>query len=146
VVEITLVSVPELLMVELQSFAEIADAAPGGVMVGPAKEEEFSIGCVSLAEVGFPVIEKYLPLVRARLSIRCIAPSLRQVELISRAVIDKWHLKNRRSVRQPSSGKLYLVHYTTIVSGPNMTPDETGTWFQETLFVETMVGTEPIPE
>jgi hypothetical protein len=58
------------------------------VVVGGLSQDEQAAGGVALMDAGNGTVEKYVPLLRPRIQLRCIAPSLAQVEVITRHVGD----------------------------------------------------------
>ena len=143
-------SVPEIVRALLRADPGVQEAAPGGVMVGPASYEEQQAGCVSLNEEGLGErTEPGLPLIRHRMACRCLATSDFAAAAIGRAVFSCLHDKGRRVVEQPSTGKSYLVHWSKVTGGPTgLAADEDGALvpgiYENKLVVEALMGTQEV--
>lgn len=115
------------------------------VVVGGLSQSEQEAGGVALMDAGNGTVEKYLPLVRPRVQLRCIAPSLAQVEVITRHVGDALtNVPPRIAAFQASTDEHYLLHYVMVSGGPSMHWDTEETW-EGLLFADTMFSTTPIP-
>jgi hypothetical protein len=115
------------------------------VVVGPLNDDQQKAGGVSLMDAGEARNELYAPLVWPRVQIRCIAPTLEETERIGRHVaFQLGGIRGRVVGEQTSTGDSYLVHTVNVNGGPSAHRDTDGTW-EYLLFVETMMGTQPIP-
>lgn len=114
------------------------------VVVGPASHDQQQAGVLSVMDAGAEAVEHYLPLVRPRFQIRCIAPTLERCEAIGRHTEQMLAGINTRVVGGQSDGDFYLVHSVTVSSAPSAHRDSDGTW-EYLLFAGTMMGTSPIP-
>ncbi len=139
-----LVSIPELMKKLLDGAAQVTEAAPGGVVVGPASEAQQKAGAIVLAEAGVSRLERDVPLLRMQLTARCIAATVSNTELISAVLYDVIHAKGRQVVSQESTGQSYLVHYTFITGGPVLAAGEIKNTWENVMTIEVMVGTEPV--
>lgn len=139
------VSAPELMKTILEGNSVVAEIAKGGVQVGTAEVEQMKLGCIVLGETGLGTPERYLPLLRPRLSVRCTAPSYDEAETLQRAVYQQVHGQGRRVVKQNSTDQLFLVHSTYVAGGPVSGPTESadGYW-EDLLVVEMLIGTEEV--
>jgi len=138
-------SVPELIQAVLSANADLIEAAPGGVMVGPASHEQQQLGCVALNQEGQGErVAAGIPLVRHRMACRCLAPTGEVSETITRCITACLHDKSRRVVMQPSTGEKFLVHYTAVTGGPTDTEAETAGIVENTLVIDALVGTEVV--
>jgi len=137
-------SVPELIMTLLQGAETIEEVAPGGVTVGAPEQNKQQAGAVSLAPAGQSRNEKYLPLVRQLVGIRCIATSELVAERMAGEVKRQLHETRRVIVAQPSTDQRYLIHWITVTGGPSLVAGATEDFKEVTLTVEAMVGTDPV--
>lgn len=138
------VSVPELVMKMLSDDPDLKTVTAGGITVGPASVDAQKLGAIVLAESGITAVERDLPLVRQRMTVRCLGQTMQLAERIASAVFRALHAKGRREVLQGSNGKTYLVHETLINGGPaSSVGDEKSIW-EDTLFLETLIGTQEV--
>lgn len=122
----------------------VAALIPGGVFVGPADDAAQQAGCISIVEAGNTDRELYLPIIKARVQIRCVARTLDMVERMGRASYLLLNDVNREPVTQPSTGEQFLIHSMSVTAGPSNHFDSAETW-ESLLFISVMVGTQPIP-
>ena len=84
------------------------DVVPN-IVVGGLSQTEQAEGGVALMDAGMGEPEKYLPLIRPRMQLRCIAPSLAQVDAITRHVGDALNqVPPRIAAYQGSTDEHYL--------------------------------------
>lgn len=114
------------------------------VIVGPADHHQQQGGVASIMDAGKEGIEPYLPLVKPRFQIRCIAPTLSRCEFIGTHVAYALGDVSTRLVARQVDGVQYLVHSVTVTSGPSAHRDTDGTW-EYLLFATALIGTTPIP-
>ena len=115
------------------------------IIVGPASHEQQQDGVVSLMDAGKGREELYVPLVRPRIQMRVIAPSLAECETIAQHIATAITNVNQRMVgHQASTGENYLVHTIVGSGGPSAHRDTEETW-EYLLFAEALMGTVPIP-
>jgi hypothetical protein len=122
---------------------EIGHEVPGGIVVGPLSDEQQQKGGISVMAAGLPKREKYVPVMWQRLQLRVIAPSLDIADAIAQHAFAALDEKSRIIMTQTSTGSQYLVHYIGVSGGPSMHFDSPETW-EDLLFAEVMVGTQPI--
>ena len=113
------------------------------VVVGPLSGQQQQEGGVTLTDSGQGRVELYLPLLRPRIQMRCIAPTLSDAEAIARTVYDAIHGTTREVVVQESTGDTYLIHFLNVNGGPSAHLDTDETW-EGLLFAEGMIGTSPV--
>lgn len=123
------------------TFAE--EDLPGGVFVGPAPETALEAGCLVLSDLGIPQPERYAPVVRARVQVRCEASSVDQAERIAGAVQAEVKPAQRRVVDQ-ANGERYLVHAMTVVAGPTLTLGDAEESWAKVLQIEVLASTEEV--
>lgn len=116
---------------------------PGGIVVGPATNDQQQLGVIQLMSAGLPRKEAYAPLLWQRVQIRCVAGSLIAADTLAGLVMVREDNRNRRVVTQDSNGHAYLVHWVSVESGPSGHFDSPTTW-ETLLFAEVMVGTVPV--
>lgn len=116
---------------------------PGGVIVGPANDDQQQAGCVQLAIAGRPKLEKYAPLIWVRAQLRCVSETLEHAERICMASDVALTRVTREEAQMDSTGDRYLVHLANVTAGGSMHYDSPETW-EELLFAELLVGTDPI--
>lgn len=139
-----MLSVPELVrnvLLQDQSWREVA---PGGVVVGPVEAAQVNNAAVAIIPVGQARNERYLPLVRQIVGIRCVAPTVAKAEAVATWVSRSLHERRRMVVRQPSDGKSYLTHYMTVTGGPNLITGPVQDSWEIGLTVEVLAGTEAV--
>lgn len=140
------VSVPELLRSYLLNQDKIRDYCPGGVYVGPVPDASIGQGALSLSNGGQPAIDKYVPMMRMRVQIECIAPTRETADDMERAVYETLHMLARRVMYQPSNGEKYLVSSVMITGGPVSAPiTEPGKEGTSLLYAEVYLNTTPVP-
>lgn len=114
------------------------------VVVGGLSHLEQTNGGVAIMDAGQGEVEMYLPLIRPRLQLRCVAPTLAQVDVITRHVgLALNAIPPRITARQDSTDEEYLVHYIFVSGGPSAHWDSEETW-EGLLFVDTMMSTVPV--
>lgn len=116
----------------------------GGVIVGQTKDVQQEVGCISVTEAGQANQELYLPLIQARIQIRCIARTLELSERQGRACYLLLNHVDRAVGYQPSTDQNFLIHLMSVVAGPSTHFDSAETE-ENLLFVSVMIGTQPIP-
>lgn len=136
------VSPAELLLSYLES-TDIETLAPGGVVVGPANDEQQQQGVVQIVQSGMPKLSHYVRVTWARCQIRIIAPNLALSDQIAQHLAGLCDRKSRLRVVMPSTGEEYLVHLMNVSAGPSQHYDSRETW-ENLLFVEFMVGLDPL--
>lgn len=112
-------------------------------IIGPVSEKDQMTAAVQIMDAGQGAEELYLPLIRPRFQLRCVAPDLGRCEIIGRTVqytLDA--LPARVVVPQPSSGESFLVHYVNVTGGPSAHRDSEGTW-EYLVFADTMMDQRP---
>lgn len=120
------------------------DLAPYGCIVGPATDQQQQTGVISAVTAGLPVLDHYGPIQWSRVQLRCLAPTLDQVDLIAQGIYLYLHtLPNRTIGRMASTDRRYLIHAMNPTAGPSQHYDTPETW-EALVFVEMMIGTEPI--
>lgn len=139
----TLPSSLELLQQLLLADAAVTTLAQGGVIGDATTQEQKQAGVVELAKAGTGSIEQYLPLMRDRISVRCVGPDTDYTDRLSRAVQRALHQRNRVIVTQPSTNERFLVHSVSINGGPTAVRDDDNVW-GEVMFAELLVGTEEV--
>lgn len=137
-------SVPELVMTILRGEDTLKDVAPGGVTVGAPEQDKQQLGAVAVAPAGQSRNEKYLPLVRQLIGVRCIATSEVVAERMAGEVKRLLHEVRRRVIAQPSTDQQYLIHWITVTGGPSLVAGVTEDFKEVSLIIEVMVGTEPV--
>jgi hypothetical protein len=135
------ISPAEVFMVALRGLVD-STTVPH-VVVGPLSFLQQQAGGVSLMDSG-EVRSETLPLVRPRLQVRCIAPTLGQCEVIGRTVeLAIQTQSGRQIITQPSTGEQFLLHTMTVNGAPSAHRDTDSTW-EYLLFAEAMMGTIPV--
>lgn len=115
------------------------------VVVGGLSKQEQDAGGVAIMDAGSGEKDLNLPLIRPRMQLRCIAPSLAEVEVITRHVgITLDNIPVRILGHQDSTNEDYLVYYITVSGGPSSHWDSEETW-EGLLFADTMMSTIPVP-
>lgn len=117
--------------------------AQGGVVVGPATQEQLKAGVISLSSQGLAVSEPNLPILRARVTVRCLGPTIDVVARIADAVIAGLKTFSRVAVLQPSTGERFLVHSIVLSGGPALARDSETTW-EVLLYLDTIIGEEAL--
>jgi len=115
------------------------------VVTGPLSNDQQRAGGISIMDSGAGRQELYVPLIHPRMQLRCVAPSLEEVERIGRHTgfaLDA--IPGRVEAVQQSTGDTYLVHSIFVSGGPSGHMDSDETW-EYLLFVEAMMGTIPVP-
>ena len=120
-----------------------SELVPGGVTVGPVSDAQIQAGCISIMDAGQPQHERYLPLVRVRTQVRCLAPPLAHIDRIARAVYDRLDQRERMVVVQRSTDEAYLIHSMSVAVGPSFHRDSEEN-FEALLFVEMLIGLDPV--
>lgn len=139
-----IVSPAELLKVFLDDGLDTsAEYAAAGAIVGGASDEEQDAGVVSLMDAGDQKLEQYAPLLWKRVQVRCLAPTLDQVDRIGNHVYDllsdqKW------LVLTDSTGTKWFVHGIYVNVGSSHHIDSSATW-ESLLFCVVCVGRDPVP-
>lgn len=127
-----------------QTRLDPAIVAPASIAVGPLNDAQQDAGGISIVDAGQGNAEVYLPLIRPRFQMRCVAPTLARCEEIGWHVAFTLHnLPPRIVAPQASSADLYLVHVVAVSSGPSAHRDTEGTW-EYLVHADTMMGTEPV--
>lgn len=137
------ISVCEIVKHFLEENLDV-EVFPGGVYVGPAGDDDQQLGCISLVEAGQSERELYLPIISARIQVRCVARTLEHVERMGRTCYLLLNDVNREVGHQPSTNQNFLIHLMSVVAGPSTHFDSPETW-ENLLFVAVMIGTQPIP-
>lgn len=120
------------------------DIAPAGCIVGPASDAQQQAGVISAVAAGLPVIDLYGPIQWSRVQLRCLSSTLDDVDIIAQRVYLYLHtLRNRTIGRMASTDRRYLIHAMNPIAGPSQHYDTPETW-EALVFVEMMIGTEPI--
>jgi hypothetical protein len=117
--------------------------AVGGVVIGPASDEQMQAGVAQIVPAGMPVLDKYGPIQWSRIQIRCLAPTAELADRIAQAIYADNHSRPRTLGYQASVDKNFLVHLFNITAGPSMHYDSPETW-ETLLFAEVMIGTAPL--
>jgi hypothetical protein len=99
---------------------------------------------MSLMDAGNEGLESYLPLVKPRFQIRCIADTLERCEQIGRHAALTLDGIDGRMVVQQANGEAYLVHGVSVSGGPSAHRDTDGTW-EYLLFAGALMGTSHVP-
>jgi hypothetical protein len=136
------ISPVELVMSMLQNTVDTSLVA-GGVIVGPTNDAQRKQGCLSISDAGMPKQERYLPLVWVRTQIRVFGPTYDTTDRIARHVYELLNGKGRTLIQQSSTAETYLVHMVNITSGPTVMSEDSETW-EELLFAEALIGTDPV--
>ena len=128
----------------LSSSSALLQLAPGGVTIGPASPADQQKGCIAIAEIESPTINRYVHSLQARYTISCVANSLDSSEAIARTMWDYFYGENffnRKTITQ-ANGITYLVHYLYLTSGPTFRRQ--GLNYESLMFAEGMFGIEPV--
>lgn len=113
-----------------------------GAVVGPASHEAQQEGIVSLTDAG-PQLDRYSPVVKARIQIRCMANKLATCDLIGYHVASILHNRHREVIKQPSTGLKYLSYRCNVTAGPSAHFDSAVTW-EALMFVEIEFHQDPL--
>lgn len=113
------------------------------VVVGKASHEQQQAGVVTLVDAGRGREELYAPLVRPRIQIRCLAPTMAESDALAGYVFERLHGLGRTVATQESTGLQYLVHFINITGGPSQHFDTEET-DEGLMFADTMMGTQPV--
>ena len=136
-------STPEVLLHYLESYQTIKDLAAGGVFWGPASEDAKQLGCISITEIPDASPEATGLVVRARLTVRCTAPSVEHGERLYREVCKAldWY-GGRLVLAQPSWGRSVVLHSLRVVGGPTNRPsDPQSNVWEGSMTIEALIGT-----
>lgn len=114
------------------------------VVVGGLSHDQQAAGGVAIMDAGLGETEPELPLIRPRMQLRCIGPSLDVTERISRHVaftLDS--IPKRTTVHQLSTDEHFLIYDIQVSGGPSAHWDSEETW-EGLLFAETLMSTLPV--
>lgn len=112
------VSPCEILEVLLNGAMD-AEIVPFGCVVGPVSDQQAQGGVVSLTEGGATSVDTYVPIIWARIQIRCLAPTLATVDAIGFHVAACVFDMRRIVVTTPSTGQSWLVYGVTMATMPS---------------------------
>ena len=129
-------------MLDLVTSRTDREIAPH-VVVGKASHEQQQAGVVTLVDAGQGREELYLPLIRPRFQIRCLAPTTAEADEIAQHVYERIHQLSRVVATQESTQMQYLVHWVNVTGGPSQHFDTSET-NEGLLFADTMIGTDPV--
>jgi hypothetical protein len=135
------VSPAELLCGFINDNASAA-VVPGGAVVGGADDTQQQEGVVALMDAGDAEAELYAPIVKKRVQVRCVGPTLAEADAIGSYIFEL--LNNQRwLVLEDSEERLWYCHtiYCSIGASHHIDSAETK---ESLLFVVITLGREPV--
>jgi hypothetical protein len=128
----------EMLLLYLKSIPEVVAVAPGGIFVGGATYEAEKQGAISIFSGGINTVERHVPMLRSRLRIACVHPTLTQAELIQRTVQAAIHGAVNVLTPLLSDGHYYRISSMFVAGGPTLR--QTEELWETDLFAELYVS------
>lgn len=114
------------------------------IVVGGLSQTQQNEGGVAIMDAGAGKTELYSPLLRPRMQLRCIAPTLAEVDVITRHVgLSLDAMPARVTAHQASTDEDYLLYFVNVSGGPSSHWDTEETW-EGLLFADTMISTVPV--
>jgi hypothetical protein len=137
-------SIPEIIQQLLIDSTDSATVAPGGITTGPCSPKQIKDGAIGILPVGQPKNERYTPLQRMALALRCHGATVTQAELIGIWAYGILKERRRQVLDQPSSSERFLVHFVTVSGGPNIVQGPVQDTWESGLTLEVLAGTTPV--
>lgn len=131
----------ELLKAFIDEHAD-ASIVPAGAVVGGADDDEQQSGVASLMDAGSQDAELYAPLLKKRVQVRCLGPTLDVADQMANYLFELLH-NQRWLILEDSQSRLWYVHTIYCSVSPSHHVDTTET--RESLFFAVVtVGSDPV--
>lgn len=135
------VSPAELLMGFINTHAD-PSVVPAGAVVGGADDLQQQQGVVALMDAGDAGSELYAPLIKKRVQVRCVGPTLAEADAIGNYIYRLLH-EQRWLVLEDSAARLWFCHTIYCTVGPSHHIDSQET-HESLLFAAVTLGDEPV--